>query len=70
MTAQQLALNAAKSTAPYIGILTTAVCHQLELAFVAQWIAGQDESIPATSVLATANAAMDTLRAQFAKTAA
>jgi hypothetical protein len=43
MNAKDLAKKASSSTTPYIDVLSDKVCHQLELAFVAQWLHNQHE---------------------------
>ena len=67
MNAAELAKKAALSTAPFIKAVSSEVAHSLELAFVANWIDQQDESIAPAKVLATAREAIAELRRVYEK---
>lgn len=65
MNATELSKKAALSTAPYAGALSDQVCHKLELAYVAQWLAIQDDDVGAAAAFRTARAAIAELRAVY-----
>lgn len=64
MNAQELATQATQSTANYRHVLSEALCHKLELGFVALWLDNQDETVQANAAI-TACKAIAQLRQSF-----
>jgi hypothetical protein len=68
MNAKELAKQAAISTGPYARAFSAEILEKLELAYVANWLASQDESVQAAA-LRTAIDAIDAIRSYHAEAA-